>query len=114
MTTEHKVFLGIGLATLLIIVGGVFFTNQQDSNQNQSSISAQTSTKPLMGEAITIQGETHIKRGESHPPYNSNPPTSGWHYGDGVGGAGIHDTEVPDELLVQRSNFGFDCYLAGL
>ena len=106
MTTEHKVFLGIGLATLLIIVGGVFFTNQQDSNQNQSSISAQTSTKPLMGEAITIQGETHIKRGESHPPYNSNPPTSGWHYGDGVGGAGIHDTEVPDELLVHSLEHG--------
>lgn len=106
MTTEHKVFLGVGLATLLIIVGGVFFASQQGSNQNQNSISAQTSTKPLMGQAIPIQGQTHIQRGEKHPAYNSNPPTSGWHYGDGVGGAGIHDTEVPDELLVHSLEHG--------
>jgi hypothetical protein len=27
-----------------------------------------------------IQGQVHIERGQSHPPYNSVPPTSGWHY----------------------------------
>ncbi len=106
MTTEHKVFIGIGLATLLIIGAGVFFISGQSTNQNQDSISNQVSTKPLMGEAIPIQGQTHIQRGETHPAYNSNPPTSGWHYGDGVGGAGIHDSEVPDELLVHSLEHG--------
>ena len=106
MTTEHKVFIGIGLATLVIIVGGVFLISGQSNNQNQNSPSTQTSTKPLMGQAIPIQGQTHIQRGEKHPAYNSNPPTSGWHYGDGVGGSGIHDSEVPDELLVHSLEHG--------
>ena len=106
MTTEHKVFIGIGLVTLVIIVGGVFFISGQSNNQNQNSLSTQTSTKPLMGQEVSIQGQTHIKRGEKHPAYNSNPPTSGWHYGDGVGGAGIHDTEIPDELLVHSLEHG--------
>ncbi len=33
MTTEHKVFIGIGLTTILILVGGVSFLSLQQSNE---------------------------------------------------------------------------------
>ncbi len=80
---DRKFLIGIGIATLLILVGGVWLVSLQD--------------KPLMGEEIPIQNTTHIKPGESHPAYNSNPATSGWMY-DGLAGAGIHDKEVKDDL----------------
>jgi thiol-disulfide isomerase/thioredoxin len=32
------------------------------------------------GKSIPIQPAKHIQPGASHPDYNSNPPTSGWHY----------------------------------
>lgn len=106
MITEHKVFIGIGMATLLLLGGGVLWTSNQSSTQNQTTLATEVSTKSLMGQGIPIQGQIHIKRGEKHPAYNSNPPTSGWHYGDGVGGSGIHNSEVPDELLVHSLEHG--------
>src|SRR3989344_6054622 len=36
--------------------------------------------KPRPGESFPILGQEHISVGASHPAYNSNPPTSGWHY----------------------------------
>ncbi len=88
---DRKFLIGIGIATLLILVGGIWLVSLQD--------------KPLMGEEIPVQNTTHIKQGEPHPLYNSNPPTSGWMY-DGVAGAGIHDQEVSDELLVHSMEHG--------
>lgn len=100
MTTEHKVFIGIGLTTLVILVGGVWFLTIQDTKQETKL------NKDLRGEKIADLGSVHIKQGESHSAYNSNPPTSGPHIGDGVAGAGIHDKEVSDELLVHSLEHG--------
>lgn len=38
---------------------------------------------------------------ESHPPYNSTPATSGWHYYQWARW-GVHEKEVPDEILVHN------------
>lgn len=100
MTTEHKVFGGIGLLTLVILVGGVFLLSAQNTKQQQKE------NKPLLGQKIADIGSIHIKQGESHAEYNSNPPTSGPHIGTGVVGAGIHDKEVTDELLVHSLEHG--------
>jgi hypothetical protein len=48
-----------------------------------------------------------------HPPYNSDPPTSGWHYTSTLD-AGFHEQPVPDELLVHNLEHGhiviaYDC-----
>jgi len=48
-----------------------------------------------------IQGRDHIAIGSSHPEYNSNPPTSGWHY-EKEAEWGIYDEELPDEQLVHN------------
>ncbi len=99
VSAERKFFIGIGVVTLLILVGGVWFLSAQGAKE-QAKLN-----KPLMGEEVPIQNATHIKPGESHPPYNSNPPTGGWMY-EGVAGAGTHDQEVADELLVHSMEHG--------
>lgn len=63
-------------------------------------------TKTPLGEKIPDLGRQHIARGEAHPAYNSNPPTSGWHYGDGVAGAGIKNKPVSDELVLHSMEHG--------
>lgn len=60
---------------------------------------------PRPGEAFEILGQTHIADGASHPAYNSNPPTSGWHYAQPAAW-GVHDTELPDEQVIHNLEHG--------
>jgi len=100
MKTEYKVFIGIGLLTLVIIVGGVWFSDKKEV-ENRKRLS-----KPMMGEKMADLGAQHVARDKMHPVYNSNPPTSGWHWGDGVAGPGIKDELVPDELVLHSMEHG--------
>lgn len=101
MSGEKKVIIGIAFATLLILVGGVWFLGAQDTKQEEKE------NKSFVGEEVEATGNGfHVKRGESHPEYSTNPPSSGPHWGDGVAGAGIKDEEVPDELLVHSLEHG--------
>ncbi|MFN3974938.1 MAG: DUF3105 domain-containing protein [Dehalococcoidia bacterium] len=51
------------------------------------------------------QGAAHINQGASHPPYNTTPPTSGWHWG--IADAwGIKTTPREDELLIHNLEHG--------
>jgi hypothetical protein len=56
-------------------------------------------------EDFPSQGQTHIAEGTSHPPYNSNPPTSGWHYPVPVPW-GLNQQAIPDEALVYNLEQG--------
>jgi hypothetical protein len=65
-------------------------------------------------QSFPIQGQTHIGRGQSHPPYNSVPPTSGWHYGDAVAPPGISRDPIQNEIQVHNLEHGeimvqYDC-----
>ncbi len=100
MSTVTKILVGIGIVTLIIVVGAAFMFGGKDKKEEAKI------NKPLMGEKISDMGSIHVKKGESHVAYNSNPPTSGPHWGDGVAGGGIHDKEVPDELLVHSLEHG--------
>ncbi|MCX6751211.1 MAG: DUF3105 domain-containing protein [Candidatus Nomurabacteria bacterium] len=99
MKTENKVFIGIGLLTLIIIIGGVWLSNKEEV-QNQEKLS-----KPMMGEKIPDMGGEHVARGATHSAYNSNPPTSGPHWAD-VAGPGIKDEPIPDELVLHSMEHG--------
>jgi hypothetical protein len=57
-------------------------------------------------QTFPIQGAQHIQRGESHPPYNSVPPTSGWHYGDAVAPPGVSSQPILDEVQVHNLEHG--------
>lgn len=100
MSTETKIIGGIAIGTLIILVGGVFFLNTQGAKEQEKL------SKPLLGEKIADMGARHVAQGQSHSSYNSNPPTSGWHWGDGVAGPGIKDEPVPDELVLHSMEHG--------
>ncbi|MBI2065152.1 MAG: DUF3105 domain-containing protein [Candidatus Yanofskybacteria bacterium] len=65
----------------------------------------EVSQKTTDVEYFRSQGRDHIKTGDSHPPYNSNPPTSGWHY-DVPNQSGIYDKSFTDEQLVHNLEHG--------
>jgi hypothetical protein len=61
------------------------------------------SQKP--GEKFADQGNVHLDLGKDHPPYNSDPPTSGWHTGD-LAAWGSYDYIVPDMRLLHNLEDG--------
>lgn len=60
---------------------------------------------PRPGEAFPILGQEHIQNGAEHPAYNSNPPTSGWHYAQPANW-GVYQKELPDEQLIHNLEHG--------
>lgn len=63
-----------------------------------------------MSTGYPIQGVEHIAEGSSHPPYNSNPPSSGWHYSE-TALTGFYDEPVLDEHIVHNLEHG-DIWIA--
>jgi len=57
-----------------------------------------------------IQGRDHIDDGASHLPYNSNPPSSGWHYASPARG-GFYEESLPDERVIHNLEHG-DIWIA--
>jgi hypothetical protein len=54
---------------------------------------------PLPGQVFASQGNMHINPGDSHPVYDSNPPTSGWHFPTWPQ-RGIYTSPLPEEYLL--------------
>ncbi len=61
--------------------------------------------RPPSSEDFPSQGQVHIAEGVSHPPYNSNPPTSGWHYFTPADW-GIYHQTIPDEVAIHNLEHG--------
>src|SRR3989338_7037303 len=99
MKTDHKVIIGVVLLTLVIIFGGTWLSSREGI-KTQAKLS-----KPLMGEKMPDMGAVHVARDKSHPEYNTNPPTSGWHWA-GPAGRGIKNEPVPDELILHSMEHG--------
>lgn len=99
MKTEHKVFIGIGLLTLVIILGGTFLSTKEGVKKQEKL------SKTMMGEKMPDMGGVHVAKNAPHSGYNSNPPTSGPHW-TGVAGAGIKSEPVPDELVLHSMEHG--------
>ena len=58
------------------------------------------------------QGRNHIKEGDEHPPYNSNPPSSGWHYANpALIGFYDRDEALFDEQVIHNLEHG-DIWIA--
>lgn len=64
-----------------------------------------TSTPNLLGEEYADLGRDHIGKGQSHPSYNSNPPSSGWHYAEPASW-GFYNRELEDEQLIHNLEHG--------
>lgn len=95
----------IGLATVVVLIGGVVVVSQIQQNPQDNEGQARTA-KILPGVAeFASLGAAHINPGSSHPPYNSNPPTSGWHYPQPAAW-GIYDNQLADETLIHNLEHG--------
>ena len=96
ISTEHKVFIGVGVATVVIIISGIFLASNQDERLN----------KPLLGNEVQVS-ENHMPAG-TKIAYNSNPPAGGDHYGSDTTHAGMYDTShIPaDGYLVHSLEHG--------
>lgn len=85
-----KWFVGVSVVAALIYV---------------LAMSSRRSEEGRLGQAYPIQGTQHVVVGVSHPDYNSNPPTSGWHYA-APAEWGVHESELPDEQVVHNLEHG--------
>jgi hypothetical protein len=85
-----KVVIGIIAASVLVLGGLVAYE-------------ATKSTTPI-GTKVDIQGREHVAEG-TKVEYNSEPPTSGPHYGEEAAW-GVYDRELPDEQLVHNLEHG--------
>lgn len=78
LSTEQKVFICIGIATIVIMAGGIALV----SNTGPSA-------KPLLGQAVQVS-QGHVPTG-TPLQYSTNPPAGGQHY-DTTAHAGFYDT----------------------
>lgn len=97
---RQLLLIGGGVLALALVVGAV-------------AVLSSMAEASAPGVAVPIQGQEHIALGQSHPPYNSDPPTSGWHYPTSLA-AGFYEEPHPDELLVHNLEHGhvvisYDC-----
>lgn len=60
--------------------------------------------------AHSAQSRDHITEGSSHPSYNSNPPSSGWHYANPAL-TGFYSEPVANEYIVHNLEHG-DIWIA--
>lgn len=57
------------------------------------------------GQFYEAQSREHVAVGATHPVYNSNPPSGGWHY-NAPAQTGIYDKELPDEQIIHNLEHG--------
>lgn len=88
----RRIFWGVLIAVLLGVAvwGAVSYSRRKAESQP--------------GRFIENQGQEHVGPGHQHV-YNSNPPTSGWHYSQPADW-GAYREELPDEVLIHNLEHG--------
>lgn len=90
-------FVGIGIVAALLIIA-LFLPSGLSLNFSFGSSSGP-------GQQVKILGFDHIEVGQAHPPYNSSPPTSGWHY-EAPAPWGVSETPIVDEVQIHNLEHG--------
>ena len=90
---EKKFFIAIGIATVVLLIGGYWLTTRQDARLS----------KPLLGKEVSVTAG-HVPVG-TKVNYNSNPPAGGQHY-DQTAHAGFYDKAPADGFLVHSLEHG--------
>lgn len=85
-------WIGGGLLAVALVVGGIWLATRSGGQAPP-------------GRRFPIQGQQHIEASQTHPVYNSDPPTSGWHY-DTPLASGFHEQPVADEQVVHNLEHG--------
>lgn len=93
---RRKLAISGGVGALVLVVVGWF---------GWSAFRPNPAGNVDLGERLADQGRDHISRGQPHPAYNSNPPTSGWHAPQPANW-GSYRAEIPDEVVVHNLEHG--------
>lgn len=97
-----KIIIIVVIVAAVLGLGIVLFI--RDAKNSKFAVE-DDSKIPAVGQEFRNQGQKHVKPGESHDPYSSNPPTSGPHYLQPADW-GIYQNELPDEELVHNLEHG--------
>jgi hypothetical protein len=99
--TKHKTYLSLAVLIPAVIIAGLIGYTFYNSNSGNGE-----NTSPLtVSEVFDDQGRQHIDVDAQHPPYNSNPPTSGWHYASPADW-GVYAEELAQEQLIHNLEHG--------
>lgn len=98
---------GLFVAVAAVILLGIGWLVWQGLRPEASISGPSRPGQPPGPEVVDFpdQGRDHIVPGQPHPPYNSNPPTSGWHF-PSPAPWGFYNDELADELLVHNLEHG--------
>ena len=88
----------IWFLVILIAGGGIYWLVKRSQEK--------IAERKVYAVQITDQGSNHIDVGASHPAYNSNPPTSGWHY-EKWADKGVYKNQLPDDQLIHNLEHGY-------
>jgi len=84
---------------VILVVGGGIYWFAKGSREKIAE-------RKIYAVEISDQGRNHIDVGAPHPAYNSNPPTSGWHYEEWES-KGVYKEQQPDEGLIHNLEHGY-------
>ncbi len=94
------------LIIVIIILAIIFFSK---GSGEKIDLTQFDSTEEIILDDVVeeyeIQEAIHIAPGDEHGEYNSNPPSSGWHYASAPSW-GTYKNEMPDEAAVHGLEHG--------
>ncbi|MBI5029870.1 MAG: DUF3105 domain-containing protein [Chloroflexi bacterium] len=96
---------GIVVGVLLVVGIGLALANTTLAAPAPTAVTVASQGQCAAVQDFPSQGATHIAPGEAHPPYSSNPPTSGWHWANPQEW-GIYTTPQVQEQLVHNLEHG--------
>ncbi len=88
----------VWLVIILIAGGGIYWFTKRSRGK--------ITERRIYAVQIPDQGRVHIAIGAPHPDYNSNPPTSGWHY-ENPAEKRFYKKELSDEQLIHNLEHGY-------
>lgn len=104
---RRKVFMTWGLVGLVVVAGVVFaiFRSIESGRVLKTDLEEAGCSDV---EEFAAQAPTHIdtQPAPERVPYNSDPPTSGQHFGSQVGPWGSHRETLPPEIFVHNLEHG--------
>jgi len=122
---QQPVWVPVAIAAVLVVVLGVALgirsgtlswpASSAQAVSGPAAVATSTALQAAQCQPDVIPGaivcpeqpRSHLTPGDTrHPPYNSNPPTSGWHWEAHVPTRPVVTQPQPDEVLVHEMEHG--------
>lgn len=94
--------LAILVASLALSIGLIAVLSGFFAGKDQAGLSG-NAAGPQLGESYPDQGDAHLRAGQPHPLYASEPPTSGAHVPEAIT---RQDVVINDDQLLQALSLG--------